>query len=165
LDLPVKIDAARRPAKRPAEQEHIFVTVRPISIRLSALELRIGLAHVIFNAGKLILPGIWRAVRQLRLKLPATGVRGTEDRRLTRAAIGGLAIDGARGRLVIGGRSIAAAPWAAATTPTPTLGETFICPCRNRSQGAKDGEAAKKSSHITRRRSKTALLDCLPREV
>ena len=165
LDLAVKIHTMGRPAKRSSEQEHILVAVGPIRFRLNAMKLRIGLAHVIFDAGKLVLSGIWRAVRQLRLKLPATGIGGTEGRRLTRAAIGGLSIDRAWRRLVVGGRPIAAAPWAAASTPTPALGETFICPCCNHSQGAKDGEAAKKSSHVTRRRSKIALPDCSPREV
>jgi hypothetical protein len=124
------------------------------------MELCVGLAHVIFNAGKLILPGIWRAVCQLRLKLPATGVRGTEDRSLTRAAIGGLAIDGPWRRLVVGWRLIATTAPSAPTAPSPALAKTFIWPGCHHSQGAKDGEAAKKSSHITRRRSKTTLPDC-----
>ena len=73
LDLPVKIDAARRPAKRAPEQEHILVAVGPVRIGLNAMKLRIGLAHVIFDAGKLILPGIWRAGSSAAPQAPGNG--------------------------------------------------------------------------------------------
>src|SRR5208337_1304899 len=157
LNLPVKIHTTRRPAKRAPEQEHIFVAVGPVCIGLSAMKLRVGLTHVVFDAGKLILPGVRRAVCQLRLQLPATGVRGTEvRRRFARTAVSGLAIHGARRGLVVWRGAVA--PSAAA--PSPALGGAFICPGSDDSQGANDAETAKKSFHITRRRSKTALPGC-----
>jgi hypothetical protein len=42
------------------------------------MELRVGLTHVIFDAGKLVLPGVGRAGIQLRFELPAARICGPE---------------------------------------------------------------------------------------
>ncbi len=137
LHLPVEVDAARRPAQRAPEQEHILVAIGPVGVGLHPLVIRLGLPHVVFDARKLLLARAWRAAAQLRLKLGAAPTRSAMGLgRRGRSPISWLLLSPAR-RIEV-----------AAVAPSPALSSALIRSGGDHRQSANDAETAKKSFHV-----------------